>query len=83
MGPIDVILGVDRQVRTERVSPMALSQSDVPELLHAFRTDDGMDLIRDAVQLVPQELIEVEATEHLVRLRIPRHTRSTARPRSR
>jgi putative transposase len=42
---------------------MALSQSVVSELLDAFRTGEGVDLIRDAVQLVLQELIEVEATE--------------------
>ena len=43
---------------------MALSQSVVSELLDAFRAGDGVDLIRDAVQLVLQELIEAEATEH-------------------
>lgn len=42
---------------------MALSQSAVADLLDAFRTGEGVDLIRDAVQLVLQELIEVEATE--------------------
>jgi putative transposase len=44
---------------------MALSQSVVSELLDAFRAGDGVDLIRDAVQLVLQELIEVEATEQI------------------
>src|SRR5688572_9379413 len=42
---------------------MALSQSAVSDLLDAFRAGDGVDLIRDAVQLVLQELIEVEAIE--------------------
>jgi putative transposase len=42
---------------------MALSQSAVSDLLDAFRAGDGVDLIRDAVQLVLQELIELEATE--------------------
>ena len=42
---------------------MTLSQSVVSELLDAFRAGEGIDLIRDAVQLVLQELIEVEATE--------------------
>src|SRR6187397_2552827 len=42
---------------------MALSQSVVSELLEAFRAGEGVDLVRDAVQLVLQELIEVEATE--------------------
>lgn len=44
---------------------MALSQSVVSELLDAFRAGEGVDLIRDAVQLVLQELIEVEATEQI------------------
>jgi len=42
---------------------MALDDSALPELLAAFRTGDGVDLIRDAVRLVLQELIELEATE--------------------
>ena len=57
---------------------MALSQSVVSELLDAFRAGEGVDLIRDAVQLVLQELIEVEATEQIgagryERSRHPRH----------
>jgi putative transposase len=42
---------------------MALSQSAVSELLDAFRAGDGVDLIRESVRLVLQELMEVEATE--------------------
>jgi putative transposase len=42
---------------------MALSESVLSDLLDAFRAGEGVDLIRDAVQLVLQELIEVEATE--------------------
>ena len=42
---------------------MALSQSVLSELLDAFRAGEGVDLIRDAVQL--QERIEVEATEQI------------------
>ena len=42
---------------------MALSQSVLSELLDAFRAGEGVDLVRDAVRLVMQELIEVEATE--------------------
>jgi putative transposase len=44
---------------------MALSESVLSELLDAFRAGEGVDLIRDAVALVLQELIEVEATEHI------------------
>jgi putative transposase len=44
---------------------MALSQSAVSELLDAFRTGDGVDLIRESVRMVMQELIETEATERI------------------
>jgi putative transposase len=63
---------------------MALSQSVVSELLDAFRAGEGVDLIRDAVQLVLQELIEVEATEHIGAGRYERSdTRVTERNGSR
>jgi putative transposase len=42
---------------------MALSQSAVSELLEAFRAGEGVDLIRESVRLVLQELIETEAAE--------------------
>jgi putative transposase len=42
---------------------MALSQSALSELLDAFRAGDGVDLIRESVRVVLQELIEAEATE--------------------
>ena len=44
---------------------MALSQSALSELLDAFRPGDGVDLIRDSVRMVMQELIEVEASERI------------------
>src|SRR3954464_6841150 len=44
---------------------MALSQSVLSELLDAFRAGEGVDLVRDAVRLVMQELIETEATEQI------------------
>jgi transposase-like protein len=44
---------------------MALSQSVLSELLDAFRAGEGVDLIRDAVRLVLQELIELEASEEI------------------
>jgi len=40
---------------------MALDDSVLSELLDAFRAGEGVDLIRDAVRLVLQELIETEA----------------------
>lgn len=42
---------------------MALSESALSELLDAFRAGDGVDLVRESVRLVLQELIEVEAAE--------------------
>ena len=41
---------------------MALPQSDVSALLDALRAGDGIDLVRDLVRLVLQELVEAEAT---------------------
>ena len=44
---------------------MALSQSVLSELFEAFRAGEGVDLIRESVQLVLQELIETEADERI------------------
>lgn len=44
---------------------MALSQSALSELLDAFRAGEGVDLIRESVRMVMQELIETEATEQI------------------
>jgi hypothetical protein len=44
---------------------MALPQSALSELLEAFRAGDGVDLIREAVRVALQELIEAEATERI------------------
>ena len=72
LGAIGEIVGAYRQVLTEAVSPMALRQSAVSELLDAFRAGDGVNLIRDAVRLVLQELVELEATERIGPLRARR-----------
>jgi transposase-like protein len=42
---------------------MALSQSALNELLEVFRAGEGVDLIREAVRVALQDLIEAEATE--------------------
>jgi len=44
---------------------MALSQSALSELLEAFRAGDGVDLVRESVRMVMQELIEAEAAERV------------------
>ena len=55
---------------------MALSQSVASELLEAFRAGEGVDLIRESVRLVMQELIETEASE---RIGAGRYQRTEAR----
>jgi len=42
---------------------MTLSQSALSDLLEAIRAGDGLDLAREAMRLIAQELIELEATE--------------------
>ncbi len=44
---------------------MTLSQSALSELLDAFRAGDGVDLVRESVRMVMQELIEAEAAERI------------------
>ena len=44
---------------------MALSNTVASELLEVFRAGEGVDLIRESVQLVLQELIETEAAERI------------------
>jgi putative transposase len=44
---------------------MALDQSALTELLDALQAGGDIDFMRDAMQLVLQELIELEATQHI------------------
>ena len=44
---------------------MTLSQSVASELLAAFRAGEGVDLVRESVRLVMQELVEVDAAEQI------------------
>jgi len=46
---------------------MTLDKSVLSELLGAFRTGEGLDLIKEAAALVCQELIEVELAATLFR----------------
>ena len=63
---------------------MALSQSVASELLEAFRAGEGVDLVRESVRLVMQELIETEAREVVGAGRYERSdTRTTQRNGSR
>src|SRR5262245_35461149 len=56
---------------------MALTESAVSEMLDAFRAGEGVELIRDAVTMVLQELIEVEATEQIGAARYERSVQRT------
>lgn len=63
---------------------MALSQSVASELLEAFRAGEGVDLIRESVRLVMQDLIEVDVAEQIGAGRYERtDTRTTERNGSR
>ena len=55
---------------------MALSQSALLDVLDALNASDGVDVIRSAVQVMLQELIEAEAT---ALIGAERHERSQAR----
>ena len=59
---------------------MALSLSVASELLEAFRPGEGVDLIRESVRMVMQELIETEATEQIgpAGMNAPRRERPSA-----
>ena len=63
---------------------MTLSDSVVSELLEAFRAGEGVDLVRESVRMVMQELIETEAAERIGAGRYERtDTRTTDRNGSR
>jgi transposase-like protein len=80
VGAIGEIFGVYGEELTEGDPPMALPQSAVSELLEAFRTGEGVDLVRESVRMVMQELIEAEATERVGAARYERtESRSAVR----
>jgi hypothetical protein len=56
-------LVADREPTLKGFPPMALSESAVSELLQVLRTGDDVDLIRESVRMVLQELIETEASD--------------------
>jgi len=66
---------------------MALPQSAVSELLEVLRTGEAVDLIRESVRTVLQELVEVEAAEAIGAARYERtdtrvNERNGSRPRT-
>jgi len=66
---------------------MALSKSALSELLEVFRAGEGVDLIREAVQVALQEMIELEAAQVIgagryERTETRRAERNGSRPRT-
>jgi putative transposase len=53
----------------KETKPMALPQSAVSDLLEVLRTGEAVDLIRESVRTVLQELIEAEAAVSVPPLR--------------
>lgn len=51
--------------KTALLPKTELAQSALSEILEAFRAGEGVDLIRESVRVALQELIELEATEHV------------------
>jgi putative transposase len=69
---------------TKEKTTMALDQSALTELLDALRSGGDLDFMREAMQLVLQALIELEATEKIGASRYERiDTRTTHRNGSR
>lgn len=56
------MLGVYLQVHPKEITPMALDESAVSELLAALDVAEGTDLVRQLAQWALQQLIDAEAT---------------------
>jgi putative transposase len=79
-----VIFSVIRPRLTKEIATMALDQSALTDLLDALRAGGDLDFMREAMQLVLQALIELEATEVIGAARHERSdTRTTHRNGSR
>ena len=68
-----MILGEKTHRLIEEDTPMTLSDTATAQLLETFRAGGGAELIREAVELVLQELIEAEV------IGAGRHERSDTR----
>ncbi len=60
-----MIFGVIRPKDRNEIATMALAQSALTDLLDALRAGGDLHLMRDAMQLVLQALIDLEATHHI------------------
>jgi putative transposase len=52
-------------VHTKEITPMALDESAVSDLLDALRVGEGTDLVRELAQWALQQLIDAEASERI------------------
>ncbi len=83
-GAIGEILGVHGQVRTEGVLTDGLVPVCPVRVVGGFRAGEGVDLIREAVRVALQEMIELEAAEMIGTARYERtESRRTERNGSR
>jgi len=79
-----VIFGVFRPRFTKENATMALDQSALSDLLDSLQAGGDLDFMREAMQLVLQALIELEADQHIGAGRYERtDTRTTHRNGSR
>jgi putative transposase len=79
-----VIFDVFRPRFTKENATMALDQSVLSDLLDALRAGGNLDVMREAMQLVLQALIDLEAEQHIGAARYERsETRTTHRNGSR
>src|SRR4029434_911244 len=83
-GPSREAQCVPAKVHTKESATMALNQSALNELLDALRAGGDLDVVREALALVLQALIEAEAAEQIGAGRYERSaTRTTHRNGSR
>ncbi len=75
-----MILDVYGQVQTEEITPMALFDSALSELLDALRVSDGTDLVRELAQSALAQPIDAEATEKIGAGRYERPADQVSRP---
>src|SRR6266508_2563801 len=65
MGPSREAQCVPARVHTKESATMALDQSALSDLLAALRAGGDLDVVREALGLVLQALIDAEDTQHI------------------
>src|SRR4030095_6075315 len=79
-GPSREALCVPARVHTKEFATMALDESAMTDLLAALRAGGGLDVVREALALVLQALIDAEAAQQIGTGRYERSTRRTTHP---